>query len=323
MKKINITYKEYINSLNKNKLIEILDIYHIEYKKNQKKEVYENIILDNLNNIVNYTIGLFQNDEFINIKYIIKKKGYVKVKYNHLLLHFLNNLESKYLLKRISDNEFVMPNEILNYYKLKIKNKSTNSTIKKNTEEYSLILGFVNTYGVVEFDFFYQEYSKIYKLKKDEAIERLNKLSTFYHEFNFFSDKKKDYLASIIIKDLKECKKYIKLPGEYKKYTNNELIDIYNFKYISKFRTYKKLYKFIDKNYNVSKGSFKVINKYVLMPYIINYECGNEKSLEILSELIDKYFEFNNDKYKEKFIKLVENLAKDYPSWRLKGLRGE
>ena len=323
MKKINITYKEYINSLNKNKLIEILDIYHIEYKKNQKKEVYENLILDNLNNIVNYTIGLFQNDEFINIKYIIKKKGYVKVKYNHLLLHFLNNLESKYLLKRISDNEFVMPNEILNYYKLKIKNKSTNSTIKKNTEEYSLILGFVNTYGVVEFDFFYQEYSKIYKLKKDEAIERLNKLSTFYHEFNFFSDKKKDYLASIVIKDLKECKKYIKLPGEYKKYTNNELIDIYNFKYISKFRTYKKLYKFIDKNYNVSKGSFKVINKYVLMPYIINYECGNEKALEILSELIDKYFEFNNDKYKEKFIKLVENLAKDYPSWRLKGLRGE
>lgn len=323
MKKINITYKEYINSLNKNKLIEILDIYHIEHKKNQKKEVYENLILDNLNNIVNYTIGLFQNDEFINIKYIIKKKGYVKVKYNHLLLHFLNNLESKYLLKRISDNEFVMPNEILNYYKLKIKNKNTNSTIKKNTEEYSLILGFVNTYGVVEFDFFYQEYSKIYKLKKEEAIERLNKLSTFYHEFNFFSDKKKDYLASIVIKDLKECKKYIKLPGEYKKYTNNELIDIYNFKYISKFRTYKKLYKFIDKNYNVSKGSFKVINKYVLMPYIINYECGNEKSLEILSELIDKYFEFNNDKYKEKFIKLVENLAKDYPSWRLKGLRGE
>ena len=76
------TYNDILNELNKDNLINILDIYHIKYRKNAKKEILINLIIDNLNNIVDYTLSLFQEDEYTNLKFIIKKKGKVKVTIN-------------------------------------------------------------------------------------------------------------------------------------------------------------------------------------------------------------------------------------------------
>ena len=62
-----ITYKDYLEKLNKSDLIEILNKFHIEYKKNCKKQVYIDLVLSNINSIVNIMLDLWK------IKLIIKK----------------------------------------------------------------------------------------------------------------------------------------------------------------------------------------------------------------------------------------------------------
>ena len=118
---------------------------------------------------------------------------------------------------------------------------------------------------------------------------------------------------------MKECKEFTKKDIDYAVYTAEELMSIHDFSFMTGCKSYKKLIKFINRNYYVEKGSFKIVNKYVFIPYLTNYQLNKEKALELLSGLIDDYFEFNNKKHKNKFMSLVENLALDYPSWNLKG----
>lgn len=315
-----ITYKEYLGTLNKSDLTNILNMFHIEYKKNAKKQIYQDLILDNINNIVNFTLDLFQLDEFHNIKLLVKKKGKITIRVNHLLLDFMRNLERHHLIKA-SDKTFYLPKELLDAYKSKLKNKKPVEKVKANTKEYNLILGFLDAYGVIDYNMFYEEYSKIYKLTKEDALNRIKNLANFYGEFKIFEDQKKKsiYIASAIIKNLKQCKSILNKKSNYAIYTNEELISIHDFTFMSKYKSYKKLIKFINRNYYVEKGSMKIINKYVLIPFLTNYQLDKEGSKEILSSLIDTYFEFNNNKHKNKFMALVENLTLDYPSWDLKG----
>lgn len=315
-----LTYKDYLEKLNKNELLSVLDTFHIEYKKNCKKQYYVDLILENINSIVKRTLDLFQIDEFHNIKLFVKKKGKITIRVNHLLLDFMRNLERNKLV--ISENKtFYLPKELLIAFKSKIDNKKIISKVKENTEEYKLILGFIDVYGAIDYNKFYDAYAKNYKLQKEDALERLKDISNFYSEFKLFEDnkKKKIYIASSVIKSLKECKSIINKEVDYAVFTNEELMKIHDFTYMAKYKSYKKLMKFINRNYYVEKGSQKIVNKYVLIPYLTNYQLNKDSAKNVLSSLIDTYFEFNNKKHKNKFMNLVENLALDYPSWDLKG----
>ena len=212
-----------------------------------------------------------------------------------------------------------MPVELLNTFKKKIKSKKVLEKVKNNTNEYNLLLGFIATYGVIDFEFFYNKFSTTYNYEKDELLTRVKNLSAFYNEFKVFTDKTNlVYIASNSLKNMTEIKKYFKT-DEYKEFSNEEILNIYTFKYMEKFLSYKKLKKFIDRHYYVEKGSFKVINRFVLLPYIYDYQIDIKKAKKNLNPLIDKYFEFKSDKHKEKFISLIENMALDYPKWTLKG----
>ena len=294
-------------------------MFHIEYKKSANKNSLEVLIIENIDQIVENTMDMFQADEFYNIKLFVKKKGKLTIRVNHLLLHFLKNLV-KHKLAFTNDNKtFYLPKELYESYKSKLKGKKASEKVKENSDEYNLILGFIDAYGVIEYNKFYDSYSKIYKVPKDDTLKRIKDLSKFYGEFNIFEDKKKVYIASNIINSLKECKELLKNKGDYAVYTNEELMSIHDFSYMTSYKSYKKLMKFINRNYYLEKGSFKIVNKYVLIPFLTNYQLNKEVAKEILSSLIDVYFEFNNKKHKEKFMELIEDLTLDYPSWNLKG----
>jgi len=314
-----LTYKEYLTTFNKSEVVKILDLFRIEYKKNQKKKTYIDLVLNNTDKIVNDTLNIFQRDEFHNIKLLVKKKGRITIRINHLLLSFLENLKKNNLIREETPKSYVMPKELLEIYKKKLKNKGPVEKCKNNTEEYALIMGFIDAYGAIEFNKFYDSYSKKYKLAKDKTLERIKFIADFYNEFRLYESKDKIYLASTVIKNLKTCNTLVKKKGEYAVYTNEELISIYNFSYMNKYKSYKKLLKFIKRNYYVEKSNFKVINNYILIPFLTNYQEEKENALKLLSILIDKHFEFNNQKHKNRFTGLIEKVALDYPSWELKG----
>ena len=83
--KINTTYIEYLNNLSSEEINKTLDFYNIKYRKNSKKDIRVNLINENLNSIVDRSLDIFQNDEYINIKYILKRSGLVEVRLNYLL----------------------------------------------------------------------------------------------------------------------------------------------------------------------------------------------------------------------------------------------
>lgn len=317
--KINTTYNEYLNSLKKEDIYNILNFYNIKFKKNLSKEKSIALLEENLESIVSLVLGVFQNDELINIKYLIKKKGYIELRLNRFLQDFLDNLSDKHLVIKLEEKKFFMPQEVLKIFSKKVSQVTILNNIKTNTAEYNLLLGFVDAYGVIDFDQFYHNYSKNYKYKPEEALERIKLYSTFFNEFKVFSEKKKNYITSNIIENLKDCKKYLNKKENYKIYTNEELCDIHSFKYMESIRSYKKLIKYIKSTYDVSKNSTKIINKRVFIPYLNAYQIDKNVAKEKLAELINNYFEIKKEKQLNKFVELTENMAMDYPSWRLNG----
>ena len=140
---------------------------------------------------------------------------------------------------------YYMPVELLNTFKKKIKSKKVLERVKNNTNEYNLLLGFIATYGIIDFEFFYNKFSTTYNYEKDELLTRVKNLSAFYNEFKEFTDKTNlVYIASNSLKNMTEIKKYFKT-DEYKEFSNEEILNIYTFKYMEKFLSYKKLKKFI------------------------------------------------------------------------------
>ncbi|MBE6155989.1 MAG: hypothetical protein E7164_04460 [Firmicutes bacterium] len=321
MKKDNkvTSYKDYLESVNKNEIIKMLETFHIDYNKNAKKQELIQNVMDNVNAIVTFTLNLFQIDEYHNIRLFVKKKGKLVIKVNYLLRNFITNLERHHLVIKKDEKTFFLPKELLDIYKKELKKKRLLDKIKATTDEYKLILGFVDAYGIIDFNKFHEGYAKLYKLPKEKALIRIKDIANFYDEFKVYEDKNKIYIANEQIDSLKKGKSLLKKIGTFAVYTNEELISIYDFTYMMKFKSYKKLMKFINRNYYVEKGNFKIINKYVLKPYLTMYQLNPDGAKEVLSSLIDMYFEFNNEKHKDKFIGLVEKLALDYPSWDTKG----
>ena len=314
-----LSYQEYLNKLNKSEITSVLEVFQLPYKKNLKKQIYIDQIIENLSKIVDKTFDIFQQDEYSNIKLLVKKKGKITIRINYLLQAFLENLKRNHLIIELSPKNYYMPNELLTIYRNKIKNKTPGIKAKINTKEYALILGHIEAYGVIDFSFFYKNYAKQYKLLEDQALERLKFLSAFYDDFHIFTDKKKTYIANKKLKSIRECNKILNQKGEYAIYTNEELMNIHDFTYMNQYKSYKKLIKFIKKNYNVEKRNFKIINNFVLNPFITSYQLNKEAGIKELSSLIDLYFEFNNQKHKNKFIDLIEKITVDYPAWELKG----
>ena len=314
-----LTYEQYLNTLNKKDLTIILNKYHLEVKKVSTKENMVAKILENVNSIVDYTIDLFQKDECINIKYIIKKKGVLKVRINSLLLNFLQNMHRNFLLIKVDEYNYYMPNEIMASYKRILKRKNINEIIKKNTVEYELFLGYVETYGIVDYKDFYNNYAKDYKLSVDAALERTQNFADFFNEFMIITKEKSTYLMNINLDFPKALKKLNNKKIELAKYTNEEIINIHRLDFLKKCKSYRKLLKFVKRNYEVKNENSKIFNKRILIPYFTARQIDKNMADVMLSALIDKYFEFNNVKFKNKFIKLIYDVSLDYPRWDLKG----
>lgn len=322
MKKNITSYKEYISSLTKDELINIVTLYNLNCS-GKTKEDYIQVILDNQNQIVEHTLDLFQTDEYYNLKYLIKKKGQVTVQINNLLLAFLKVMVKNKLIVEKDNNTFIMPNDLLERFAKKLKNKNVVTKFASNTKEYTLIMGYVSVYGIIDFKRFYQEYSKDYKISFDKALDRIKQMTLFYDEFKLMEKEKNYYLVNNLLTDKKIQDQILKNKKGHAIYTNKEIKDIYNFSYFKKNKAYNKLTKYITHHYNVEKGNIKVINKYILAPYLDNQQLDENGAELVLETQLTKYFEIKNDKQKEKFKNLFKNIAKIYPSWEMKGYTKE
>ena len=85
-----------------------------------------------------------------------------------------------------------------------------------------------------------------------------------------------------------------------------------------KFKSFKKMLSFVKKNYYLDEKDIKIFYKYIIIPYINDIQLDSN-SEENLSKNIDKYFEYKNEKHKNKFINLIKGIVKDAPMWKYNG----
>lgn len=323
MKKVSLTYSEYLLELSKEEIERILNIFNIKYRKNSKKENLIKILDNSKEEIVKYSFNLFQSDELANIKLIIKSNGHLKPRTNYSLLYFLDNLNKKSLVKKIDENQYYVPKDILKCFKACLKDKETLKIIKSNTKEYNLIMGLLNTYGVLSYDKFYEMFNNILPCDKEYLWERLMILTDFYEEFDLFFSKKENYVCNKSFLNekgiqLKEIKKYANKKSVYKQFSAKELITMFSYKYMCKFKSFKKMLSFVKKNYYLDERDIKIFYKYIIIPYINDIQLDSN-SEDNLSKNIDKYFEYKNEKHKNKFINLIKGIVKDAPMWKYNG----
>ena len=319
MKKYNISYSEYLNKLSKEEITFYLNFFDLKYKTNNKKEILINILVNSSEEITKYAFNLFQNDELKNLKIVIKTKGYVEPKTNYLLKYFLDNLNRLGMVYKLEDDKYIMPKEILKNFKEHLKDKKLLKKIKNNTKEYNLIMGILNVYGVLKFKDFYTIYNKIYSINEQQLFENLNILKKFYEEFNIIKTKKDKYICNNYFQKEADCKKYINIKLDYKEFSKIDLLNVSNYKYMTKYKSYKKMLSFVKKNYYLDEKDIRIFHKYIILPYLNNIQTNNNCAEENLSKSIDKYFEYKNEKHKTKFINLIKNIIDDYPMWLLHG----
>ncbi len=324
MKRISLTYSEYLDSLSNEEIEQILIFFNIKYRKNSKKENLVKILTNSAEDITKYSFNLFQNDEVANLKLLLNSNGHIKSKTNYFLLHFLNNLNKKGMVKKIDINEFYMPKDIQKYFKSHLKDRDSLKMIKSNTKEYNLIIGLLNTYGVLSYDKFYEMFNNVIHYDKSCLLERLTVLANFYEEFELFFSKKENYVCNkAFFKEkgiqLKEIKKYCNKKSNYKIFSSKELTNMFSYKYMSKFKSFKKLLSFIKKYYYLDEKDLKMFYKYVIIPYLNDVQIDNPVKQENLSNNIDKYFEYRSEKHKNKFIDLVKGIINEAPMWKYNG----
>ena len=303
--------------MKKESLLSFSSLFSLDCKKNISKEKLVTKIYDNKDDIVKNIVDIFQIDEYLSIKYVLSKKGKVTIRVNHLLEYFVKNLVRNNLMIKIDDKNFYMPEDLLLSFKKNLKNHKK-KFFENNTKEYNLILGFLDTYGVIEFTNFYDLYTVNYKLNKENALNRLKFITNFYNEIKLITDKKTVYLVNSIIDEKNAYKKYIYDKKEYAIYTNNELRNIHSLEYLKKFKSYKKFNKYLRSTYFIEKNNIKIINKYVLIPFFNYNQLNKEKAMIILDDLLEKYFE-QTKKSKKIMIDYIVDVSHDYPRWDLKG----
>ena len=112
--------------------------------------------------------------------------------------------------KNINPNiNSIIPNAVLNVF---IINNTMLDSNTPNTKEYNLIMGLLNTYGVLSYDKFYEMFNNIISCDKEYLFERLTILNNFYGEFELYFSKKEKYVCNkAILKEkgiqLKDIKK--------------------------------------------------------------------------------------------------------------------
>lgn len=311
------TYSNYLKSLDKKILQDILDFYEIAYKVNASKETYENLIIDNVEKMVTNILTIFQYDEYLKLKLIVNKKGIVKTKSNYLINAFLKTLEKNHFAYN-EENTYYVFDEVLKFFQKELKSKKFLNTTKENTEKYNLILGYTEVYGIIDLDSLYVNFKIKYPVEKEEFISYIKKLSSFFEEIKIFTDKKTTYIANNIFRTKTSISRFTEAGQKYYFYTNDEIILIHTGKYFEKKKTYKKLIKYINKNYKLEKKNYKIINYFVLMPYFSKYQVNEPMAKKELIKNIKSHFEIKSEKQLNKFITLIEEVAKEYPKWKRK-----
>ncbi len=313
-----VSYSDYLNKLTKKELTSLLNAVEIQYDSKVKTSELVTLFLDELDDIVGKILNYFTLIDYRILKLVLKKKGRVKIRTNVSLMEFCEMLTNKHLMYKIDDKTYILFKEVYREFKSKAFQKKVIKKCQKNSDELYLILGAVLGYGAISLKDFYLIYSEKYEIFEKDLKEDLLSLKKYSNAFITYEEKDTFYIADKKIKNIKECKKYAD-KKDRKPYSFEDIKNLYTLNYLKKYKSYRKLKKFITSSYYIEKNNYHIVAQKVIIPFIEEYQVDKNTANKMLDSLIDNYFEFNSNKYKDKLMALINDMVKDYPNWNLKG----
>ena len=307
-----LNYKEYLNKLKKNELINIINDYNklcniYGYEEINDAKSKKDVLIDLIDNVKeNYTKGIIMSldkQDFLSLKEMIKKSSMESLNNNRALINFL---KSKYIL--LLNDTLEIPkdtkiNEIL-------KDKKVQKHIDYWTNVYDFVNGVIIAYGVVDISYFNE------LIKDAKEKNNIFKMLDFYYKRNYIIEE--DRLISNKLSNKKRIDKYFKNKN-YKKFTIKEYIALGRSIYHHNIKSYKKFIRMLKNYYVFKKKDIEFVDKNIVIPYLYNKINEEEAAKSILEETIVKLFEFKGDKLKTKMLTEIVKIRNEFPLWELSG----
>ena len=297
------TFESFLNNASKQELTDIINHY------NEIAAIFDNMVL--------VPVGL-KKEEIIN--YLVNyKKSYVKD-----ILRTLNNKEfnevvkGKYNIKlqRYLEESFLLNEDKVMYSDIKdlvnelVKDKSIVDITKKMSGVDSIVKGIVIAYGVIDTNYFK-------KILDDfcDAEMLIGILKVKEHENYLIGSK---MILSKLLTNKKRIERYYK-NDKYKKFSIIEFKELGLSKHHHSMKEYKKLMGTLNNNYVFNRKDIEFIDENIIIPYL--YTSINEEDVakDILVKKLEEFFEFREDKIRNKIYELVLGIRNNFPLWEYRG----
>jgi hypothetical protein len=330
------TFFDYLSSLKKDDLINIMTLYYfyigdigkLIILKNKNKNYIVNTLIANLDDItkVIYTI---LNFNFINgINKLIKNNGYLifSKDYIELNLHFLEflkkfKLAKIYYSKRENKIEVFMPEELCKSFKNASKDKSVIKENKKQNSIYEAISCLIDVYGILTIDEFVKLYIKKYgKINQDKLVNVTYTFCMTDNAVNCFSFNNITLLANISFSNEDEAFDfYESCEGQINdNYSVSDYKKIYDGLYFKNTVPYKKFINKLEEDYDIM-DDIKFIDDMLVQDYMFSAQLSIETANINFKNNISKLFDDLDEIEKNIYVKMMEDIFKEYPKWKKRG----
>ena len=307
-----LNYKEYLNKLKKNELINLINDYNklcdiYGYKKIEDTKSKKDVLIDLIDNVKeNYAKGIIMSldkRDYLALKEMVKKSSMESLNNNRALINFL---KSKYIL--LLNDTLEIPKDIkLNEI---LKDKAVQKHIGYWTNVYDFVDGIIIAYGVVDISYFNELINDV--KEKDNIFKMIN----FYYKKDYVVTE--DRLISNKLSNKKRIDKYFK-DKNYKKFTTKEYIALGRSLYHHNIKSYKKFIKMLKNYYVFKKNDIEFVDINIVIPYLYNKINEEDIAKNTLEETVVRLFEFKGDKLKEKMLTEIIKIRNEFPLWELRG----
>ena len=302
MAKDNKTFNDYLTNLKKDELNAIVDNYNrfatIYNEKNivtkgLKKEDIIGLIVKNKSTYVKYILSIINNYD----RNEIEKGSYSKKIQRYL---------SKY---KLLDEDNILFSDIKKTIDKLLKNSEFIKQMKNWDYINNIINGLIIAYGVVDTNYVKDILAKYCDYEQTLALLKLGTQ-------DYSIEKKK--IVSKLLTSRKRIDKYYS-DNSYKEFNIKELQKLGTNKYHYDIKEYKKLMSILKNYYVFKRKDIKFIDENIVIPYL--YISINEEDIakDALMTKLEEYFEFREDKLKERLYKQVDGIRDNFPLWEYRG----
>lgn len=287
-----------------------------------------NYILDNLETIVKYYLEIIPEHVFLQYKKLLDMDGEACIDLSRELgfsISFMLALKSSIFGKVYYKDDaatIYIHEDIKNIMTKFIKEKEVIKENKFNNKIYSFVKKLTYTYGILTDEEAYMMFTKCNNSKIDD-----DKFTKIIYGYQFVED---DFVIHNTDEEMLICNMefyekedaldfYNNLSSKLNdKLTLNDINSIGDVTYFHKFKPYKELVKFIEKNFEFTKSDIENIDEFLIDDFILTSQISIDKAVSNYRKNIKDQFDLD---YMEEEIILnyLKEIYQKMPKWSKRG----